>query len=196
MCARWKISPADLDRLQASGKIRGWKDVTGNKESAKNALCTTAPAIKQPQERFFTGWNQEKCTVCIGIDSGVQTGLAIWNKTKQRFDILQTTTITRAMEIVRQYVLAGHTVTVYVEDARQRKWFGDNAEAKRQGAGSVKRDASTWQSFLAENKIPYEMKHPAKGMTKLTKEVFIKMTGYTGLSSVHSRDAAMLVYKM
>lgn len=187
-----RFTTQDLNRLLAAGKIQGWKENIPKADGARTAL----PAPKEPRERFFTGWNQTKSVVYIGIDSGVKTGVAVWNSTKQRFDLVQTTTITRAMEIVRQYVIAGHTVTVLVEDARQRKWFGENADSKRQGAGSVKRDASMWQSYLEENNIPYQMKHPAKGMTKLSKEVFIKMTGYTGLTSVHSRDAAMLVFKM
>ncbi|MBX2906190.1 MAG: hypothetical protein KF744_09140 [Taibaiella sp.] len=187
-----RFTEADIARLQATGRVRvmdhGKQDSTKVKEH-------------EPVDtgRFFTGWNQDTCTIFIGVDSGVKTGLAIWNSTKGKFDWITTTTITRAMEICKQYKIAGHRVTVRVEDARQRKWFGegkDTATRRQQGAGSVKRDASVWESHLQENGIPYEMVHPVKGATKLSKEQFLRTTGYTGITSVHGRDAAMLVYKM
>lgn len=175
--------------------MKGWNQAAVDRIEQRRS-GNPPPPTKQQNPRFITTWNQDKAVMLIGIDCGVKTGIGVWNKTKQCFDLIKTTTMTRAQEIVRQYKLAGHTITVRVEDARLRRYFGENADAKRQGAGSVKRDASNWEAFLKENDIPYEMVHPIKGLTKKTKDDFIKMTGYTGLTSVHSRDAALIVYKM
>ena len=160
----------------------------------KNGAPAPAPVVAK--EKFFTGWNQSKSRVFIGIDTGTKTGIAIWNASASKFDHIGTTTISRAMDMVRGFKTAGHEVFVRVEDARLRKWFGDKSDDKIQGAGSVKRDAAIWEDFLKENNIRFEMVHPMKGATKLSKEQFFKTTGYTGLTSEHSRDAAMLVYKM
>lgn len=174
-----------------------WSIYDVNRVLDRRRLSGEAPAAMPvaKEGKFFTGWNQQKCRVFIGIDTGAKTGIAIWNASAAKFDHITTTTITRAMEMVRQYKTAGHDVTVRVEDARLRKWFGDRSEQKAQGAGSVKRDASIWEDFLKEHDIRHEMVHPMRGGTKLSKEQFFKTTGYTGLTSEHSRDAAMLVYK-
>ena len=178
-----RFTQADIDRLEESRKAKGW-----------GAGAVTVPTPPPAKQRFFSGWNQTQSSVFIGVDPGVKTGLAIWNSSTKKFDLITTTTITRAMEHIRQYVTAGHDVTVRVEDARKRKWFGERAESKQQGAGSVKRDASIWEDHLKEQELKYEMIHPIKGATKLSKEQFFKMTGYTGLTSEHSRDAAMMVF--
>lgn len=131
----------------------------------------------------------------IGIDAGTNTGIAIWNKTNKRFEFIKTVKIHQAMEIVKDYVNRG-TICVVVEDARLAV-HGRNLEAhKAQGAGSIKRDASIWEDFLKDENVPFRMVRPNKTITKLSKETFINITKYTGLTSNHSRDAAMLVYGM
>ena len=63
----------------------------------------------------------------IGIDPGTKTGLAVWNCTKNRFDLLKTCTIIEAMEIVSK--LSDITDTsnakivdgIIFEDARKRR---------------------------------------------------------------------------
>ena len=83
---------------------------------------------------------------------------------------------------------------VVFEDARQRKWFGKgDANAKKQGAGSVKRDCSIWEDFCKDYGIPFRAIPPVKGATKITPEYFKLISHYQGRTSEHSRDAAMLV---
>jgi hypothetical protein len=129
----------------------------------------------------------------IGIDPGVNTGIAIWNKTGKCLGSIRTLPIHQAMGIVYKYK-GTDSVFVRVEDARQRKWFGERAEQKQQGAGSVKRDCKIWEDLLTDLNIPFEMVAPRKGMTKYSAAAFKKLTGYEGKTSEHARDAGMLVF--
>lgn len=126
----------------------------------------------------------------IGIDPGVNTGLAVWMGRKYGFIKIETLTITKAISMVK--ALAGHGVKVIVEDARLRKKFGPLAAVKQQGAGSIKRDSRIWEDFLKEEGIEYQMVHPKN--TKLREDIFMRTTGYKKKTSEHGRDAAMIVY--
>lgn len=129
----------------------------------------------------------------IGIDVGINTGVAVWDKSEKRFVEIQTTSILKAMEIVKKYEKSD-IVQVRLEDARKRKWFGDSGRERLQGAGSVKRDCVIWEEFLNDRKIPYMLIAPKNNSTKLSAESFKKITGYSGRTNEHTRDAAMLVF--
>lgn len=105
----------------------------------------------------------------IGIDTGTKTGIAIWDKSSKSFDSIETVQIHTAMKIVRDYS-ADYNISVRVEDARLRKWFGNSGREQLQGAGSIKRDAVIWDDFLKELGITYEMVAPKNNTTKLTAE--------------------------
>lgn len=164
-----------------------------------NIKAETYKDVKRPQNGNLGGVN--RYDFFIGIDPGVNTGFAIWNTATKSFDMIATTMIHRAMTIIAAYN-AQHRIKVIVEDARKRVWFGDaDSRQKRSGAGiregvgSVKRDCSILEEFLTDNCIDFEMKHPIKGGTKLSAELFERSTNYDGRTSKHSRDAALLVYK-
>jgi len=135
----------------------------------------------------------------IGIDVGTHTGIAIWNSSRKRFEMVDAMPIHRALHLVHQYALAStDDVTVVFEDARLRKWYGTHTaekdRAKLQGAGSVKRDSTIWEEALTDWGIPFVKKAPKNNMTKLPAETFAKITGWKGRTNEHVRDAAMLVY--
>lgn len=137
----------------------------------------------------------------IGIDPGVNTGFAVWNKAEQKLEMLDTMTITQAMKTVEDFngVLDEETdteykVVVFMEDARQRNWFGNAGREKLQGAGSVKRDCAIWETFCQEADIELRKIAPKNNYTKLSAEQFRKLTGWKGRTSEHARDAAMLVF--
>ena len=133
--------------------------------------------------------------ICIGIDPGTHTGVAVWDTREGRFLSLETMLIHQAISKVG-YIAEIHKgdVQVVFEDARQRTWFGKgDTNAKAQGAGSVKRDCSIWEDFCKDYGIPYWAKPPGKGMTKVTSDYFRTISGYQGRTSNHARDAAMLV---
>lgn len=127
----------------------------------------------------------------IGIDPGTHTGLAVWKD--GRLETCVTTTITKAMDIVRKEASEGE-VFVRCEDARKRKWIpAEKGRAVLQGVGSVKRDCSIWETFLTELGVEFEMLPPQKGMTKIDANYFKALSGFDGKTSEHARDAAMLV---
>ncbi len=138
----------------------------------------------------------------IGIDTGVKTGFAYCLDGK--LTNVLTLPIHRAISEVRHALSGcirdGEKLHVVVEDARKRKWFGSKGREALQGAGSVKRDAKIWEDYLRDlqqqypNVISFEMVSPAANRTKLSKEAFAQLTGWTERSSEHSRDAAMLVW--
>ena len=129
----------------------------------------------------------------IGIDTGVNTGFAVWNIAKKQFDEVSTYMIHEAMSKIKQAVDFDPEIFVMVEDARKRKWFGNAGREQLQGAGSVKRDAKIWEDFLTDMKIDFEMVAPKNNKTKMDAEFFKKATGWAGKTNEHSRDAAMLV---
>ena len=129
----------------------------------------------------------------IGIDTGAKTGIAISiGGSLQRVDCM---TITKAMQLVSEYPAA--TTKLYIEDAR--KWIGFNGktkttDARLQGAGSVKRDASIWEDWCKENGYQAVFVKPmGKGLKKSVEE-FKQITKWKGRTNEHSRDAAMIVY--
>lgn len=137
----------------------------------------------------------------IGIDPGVRTGIAVKDLRTGRLIEVVTEPIHRAFRRVWQWQGQGN-IAVYVEDARQRKWFNDahlNPKEKRglaMGAASVKRDCTAWEDMLSDAGITYFLVAPKNNKTKLAPELFKKITGWERKSSVHSRDAAMLIYNL
>lgn len=135
--------------------------------------------------------------ICIGIDPGTHTGVAVWDTNERRFLSLETLPIHQALiKVMMWRDRVGHDLQVVFEDARQRTWFGKdkNTNAKLQGAGSIKRDCSIWEDFLTDYEIPFRAVPPQKGCTKWTEEYFKMVTGWKGKTSSHSRDAAVLVF--
>ena len=129
----------------------------------------------------------------IGIDTGVSTGIAVWDAENKDFLLIETTMIHRAMDLVKQHANRSDTF-VRVEDARLREWFGQSGREKLQGVGSIKRDAKVWEDFLKDIVCPFEMVAPKNNTTKLNAGTFKSITKWEGKTNEHSRDAAMLVF--
>lgn len=140
------------------------------------------------------------CSHIIGIDCGVKTGVAVWVKYDKKLDHIDSCKIHEAMELV-DILNSNHPgqVFVRVEDARLRKWIpaGKNEReerGRREGAGSVKRDAIIWEDFLTDKGIPFEMVAPKDNKTKTSAAYFKQLTGYKEQTNEHERDAALLVF--
>jgi hypothetical protein len=133
----------------------------------------------------------DRAEIYIGIDCGVNTGVAVWNSVTKKFIVVKTMMIHQAFEIVK-YWHGCNRVFVIVEDARQVKF--KTSDVKAQGAGSVKRDAGIWEGFLKDHGIRCDFVRPNKAITKLTSDQFRASTGWEGSTNNHNRDAAMLVF--
>lgn len=133
-------------------------------------------------------------SACVGIDPGTKTGVAVWDRSDKGFINIDTMTITKAFDFVKS--LKSSILVVRIEDARKRTWFGNSGKERLKGAGSVERDCSIWEQFCKEQSINYELVHPKNNNTKLSADSFSALTKWTGRTSEHSRDAAMLVFGM
>lgn len=138
--------------------------------------------------------------IWIGIDTGVHTGLAVWDSVQKRLVECMTMKIHEALlYVINANISCQGDLTVVLEDARMRRWIpreGSVAEWKGRamGAGSVKRDATIWEDFLKDYRIPYVLQPPKAGLTKWTTDTFARVTGWKERTSNHARDAAMLVF--
>ena len=154
----------------------------------------------------------------IGIDTGVNTGMAVFDTKKQRLIHLQTTGIWSAIKTVLSYKRQGFSILVRIEDARQRR-IGETkkqafarmakgdmrtteqvTKSKAQGVGSVKRDAGIWEEVLKEESIDFELISPKYNVTKSV-PLFEKITGIDAIKLLgkikaeHAVDAAFLVIR-
>ena len=137
--------------------------------------------------------------IYIGIDTGVHTGVAVWDSEQKEFVVVDTMKIHEAMNFVYNYADLDITLQVRFEDARQRKWIPMSKNmtgelGRAQGAGYVKAHCQIWEDYLTDYQIPFEAIAPRRNVTKLSAEQFARITGYKGRTSEHARDAAMLVY--
>ena len=136
----------------------------------------------------------------VGIDTGMHTGLAVWDTTTRQFLDIRCSGIVDAMEYLRQLQYTRQIGLVVFEDARKRKWIPrerDLAQMKGRamGAGSVRRDSAIWEEWCDYHKIQHIATPPRQGLTKWTDESFRRITGYDRRTNEHGRDAAMLVFQ-
>lgn len=133
-----------------------------------------------------------KCLI-IGIDPGVKTAVAVWNKPEKSFVEINSSGIL----VIQSYLLKisfQSIIKIRLEDARLRNWFGKKDREVLQGAGSIKRDCQIWEEFFELHDLPFELVAPKNNKTKLDAKLFSNMTGWKLRTNEHERDAAMLVY--
>jgi hypothetical protein len=133
----------------------------------------------------------------VGIDPGVTTGFALWDKTTGRLEEVNSMGIVAAMLRVQLMHTEGVLHSLVYEDARLRTgYFGERAKHNQQGAGSIKRDCSVWAEWLGMLGCAYKAVSPRAKGPKLNAEQFAKLTGWQGRTNEHGRDAALLLLKM
>lgn len=135
-----------------------------------------------------------KPDIIIGIDTGVNTGFAMWSTKLKCLTYVATIPIHNAILKLEAMRLEGVSMKVRIEDARLRKWFGKVDKDNQQGVGSVKRDAKILEDYCIDKGIDYEMVAPKNNITKMNAAYFATLTKWTGKTSNHSRDAGMLVF--
>lgn len=142
---------------------------------------------------------KRKIKTRIGIDPGTHTGVAV--TVGGELVEVRTLPIHRALLLVEAINAdsisdRGEPAEMYIEDPNTwRPFKGHNAQAKIQGAGSIKRDFAIWRDFCQDRGLPM---HPVKlqgTLKKLSPQIFERITGFEGRTSQHARDAAMLVFE-
>jgi predicted RNase H-like nuclease (RuvC/YqgF family) len=140
--------------------------------------------------------NYKKYDYIIGIDPGVNTGIAIWQPKKKWLSVVDCSIAVLAENRIYTFAFCSEEKTlVRFEDARLRTWFGkEKGRDQLQGAGSIKRDCQRWEEFLTHYEIPFEEVAPRNNRTKMSADEFKRLTGWEGKTNEHGRDAAMLVF--
>jgi predicted RNase H-like nuclease (RuvC/YqgF family) len=174
--------------------MKGFTDEWLKSYEERTAMTIITGLTPNPRTRYGTGWSY-----IIGIDCGVNTGFAVWMRPVKEFRIISSGTITAAMRKIMLLKNDGIPIFVRFEDARLRKIIPrmpneSRERGRREGAGSVKRDAKVWEDWLQEEGIPYEAVAPKDNMTKLSAATFMRTTGWGESTNEHERDAAMLVF--
>lgn len=127
----------------------------------------------------------------VGIDPGTNTGIAV--KYDGVFSQVRTVTICEAIEEVKRlHTEFGNRLTLRIEDARLRTYFGKAGREQLMGAGSIKRDCNIWEEEMTRLCIRFQMVHP-KNVKATTAEQFKKLTGWADRTSIHAREAAWMV---
>lgn len=132
--------------------------------------------------------------LAVGIDPGVNTGVAIWDYVHKRYVDIRTMPIHEAWKLLN--AIKPFVEIVIVEDVRKLKRRGGLDPARIQGAGSVKRDCSAWEKFLSGSGYGYVMRPIGKySVRKCSTDYFKATTEWPHITSSHGRDAAMLVFQ-
>jgi hypothetical protein len=143
----------------------------------------------------------------IGIDGGTHTGFAIWVPVERRFIEIETTDFWGALDKIQAlgFNYDKSLFAVVVEDPAQIKTVHIKnktniqvSEAKKmlkiaQDVGGVKRESRLLISRLESLGYNVIAVKPSQAKNK-DATAFNSVTGWTGRTSQHARDAAMLVF--
>jgi len=130
----------------------------------------------------------------IGIDPGKNTGFAAYDTEKKAFVMCNTYSFWETIELLEHYRPQGFLA--YVELPKTKHVWHSGAKsqnAKNRTAvnvGSVIREAELIVEWLEREEVEHKTVAP-KG--KVNDAVFRKLTGWTGRTSQHARDAGMLL---
>ncbi len=147
----------------------------------------------------------------IGLDAGINTGFAVFDVASRLFTELHTyefwEAIYRLQDYHRQFKEQKIDLVVVVEDVVankptfKRELPDDirDIEAYKdkisQGVGENKAHCKLLVKWCEDRGIPIRKIRPTKAsFTKLDPGQFTALTQYSGRTSSHARDAAMLVY--
>lgn len=134
-----------------------------------------------------------KTKLLIGIDPGVNTGVAVTENGRLRL-------ITSMQAVAAEdYVLGtakDFDVHVYVEDTRNlRLPRSMQSQHREKGVGGVHRDMGRWQEFLTFHNIPHTMTGLSPKPFRVNDGAwFNKITGWTQRTNEHGRAAAGLIW--
>ena len=149
------------------------------------------------------------CRYYIGLDPGKSTGYAVWDSEKKEFLTIETLTFWKAVSEVeslnnyRMIETGGKEwVSVVIEDPAQNKptFFRPGTTQRQmqkisQNVGANKEHGRLLIERFESLGLQVKRVRPSnKTQTKLTAATFKRITGYSGRTSGHGRDAAMLVF--
>jgi hypothetical protein len=145
--------------------------------------------------------DRPKRSIYIGIDPGASTGIGVWHHDEQRICDVRTLDFWRTVDyVVTTYppdvallVIEDPNLNPFMYERAMKDGSSMAALLKRaQNVGENKREASLLIKRFRELGYAVETFKPTK--KKWTEPYFRQITGYTGRTSEHSRDALSFVY--
>lgn len=132
----------------------------------------------------------------IGIDPGKNTGFAIYSLQEKKLVRVETVTFWRAYGQVLLHPIEQISRVVIEVPDNKHVWHKDAVgiraiQRQAVNVGSVLREAELLAEGLERAGYPVVRTNP-RGKVKV--EDFERLTGWTGRSNQHSRDAALLCY--
>ena len=137
----------------------------------------------------------------IGIDCGKKTGLAIWDTDLNKFDLVKPCKISSCISTINDEYCNRSTHIIVEKPRTKAVWhFG------KKGISASKTDtiAVNVGMVIRESEIMVEMLeylgysvrtcHPI-GKNGNKKDDFKRITGYSGVTNQHTRDAGLIAFK-
>lgn len=177
------------------------KPVSGQDQSGR--AVKTQPAQREARKRYV-----------VGIDPGVKTGFAVWDREKKRFAAIETRDFWSVMlplilgteNLLPDVMIRNTTAEIIIEVAHNAPTFrhlkaeGENAHTLSKIArnvGQVTREAQLIVSGLRACGYAVIEQRPLGKAKKAADDVkqFERLTGWTERTSQHARDAARLCFQ-
>lgn len=139
----------------------------------------------------------------IGIDP--PAGLAIWDRSKQRFLSIETTDFWGIIDRLDSLIGSGTKIKVFIEAPQENKpvWMKGGVNNLAifskvcQNVGENKGSAKLIIEWCKRRGVDHVALRPTKrSATKLSVDRFQQITGWKKRTSEHGRDAAMKVYSL
>ncbi|MEM1095316.1 MAG: hypothetical protein AAGJ10_12005 [Bacteroidota bacterium] len=141
-------------------------------------------------------------TQVMGIDPGDTTGLALYSPEAHVLVEVTSGTFWAMAERVRREWTQGRLALVVIEDTRalpiyerhnNKKLDRPRRDRLCRNVGRIDRDCALWAALCEETGIPYRLVKPIKG-GKWSADTLRGVTGFSGRTNQHGRDAARLVW--
>lgn len=162
---------------------------------ARDGDAKTRPASPEARKRYI-----------VGLDPGVKTGVAIWDRVEGQFRLISTWDFwDTVFALTRSSVFTPYSCSVVVEVAHYAPTYSHlKAEGQNKhtlskiarNVGQVTREAQLLAEGLRRFGYEVEEVRPQGKAKKAADDVkqFERLTGWTERTSQHARDAARLVY--
>lgn len=140
--------------------------------------------------------------IFIGLDPGANTGLATWDSDKEDLYIYPAmdfwSAVDEVFDLLNRAVEKGANVKFYIEAPHlnnpvfPNKLTGRKRDRYAMNVGSNKRDGKLWIALAEMRGWDFVAVQPTT--SKWSKKKLETITGYTGQSSEHGRDAAKIIF--
>ncbi len=139
-------------------------------------------------------------SVALGIDAGVHTGAAVWDRRGHRFLWLKTVDFWDGIGLISGLSRAASLVVLIEDPGQNRPVFGKNIDGNdlaiklkmAQDVGSNKAFARLMIQYCERHHLRFVAVKPTK--KKWDAALFRRFTRYEGRTNEHTRDAGRLVY--